>query len=525
MPAWSDQPQHRKNAFLAGPAAAPSLSDSEAEQPSTSGRVPPPPREPQGPGPLRQLSRRLLKQLANLKLAIAELAVIGALSAVGTVIKQGEPYAYYAENYPEEGRKVLGFLTGRIIWALQWDHIYTADYFLLLLGLLGASLAACTYTNQWPAVKVARRWRFKGDEASLARLQVAGQLPNAALGDVAKALTDRQYQVFLKDGQLYGFKGLAGKLGPIGVHASMLLCMLGFAAGALGGFSGSTMIPEGGDVVVASALRSASPLAWYPSGAEAVMRCDDFRIEYRPDGSVKQFYSDITVRDLDGRQLASKTISVNAPLRFGGVTAYQTDWSMSGLQLRVEGSAGVPDGVTIQLPMASLKGGGDKLYATFLPAEDPSQAPPGTTPRGVSILARDLQTVTFYDARGEFAGVRRLGSGKAMEVEGMRITAEAIVASTGLELKADPGVPLVYAGFGGLCITTVVSYLSHSQVWAAQAGSGVLVGGTTNRAKVFFEQELGEIFEAVPELPAAPELVGGGAAAQQQQQQAGQTRQ
>lgn len=49
---------------------------------------------------------------------------------------------------------MLGFLTGRIIWALQWDHIYTADYFLLLLGLLGASLAACTYTNQWPAVKV-----------------------------------------------------------------------------------------------------------------------------------------------------------------------------------------------------------------------------------------------------------------------------------------------------------------------------------------------------------------------------------
>lgn len=54
----------------------------------------------------------------------------------------------------------------------QLDHIYSADYFLLLLALLGASLAACTATNQWPAVKVARRWRFKADETSLARLQV-----------------------------------------------------------------------------------------------------------------------------------------------------------------------------------------------------------------------------------------------------------------------------------------------------------------------------------------------------------------
>jgi hypothetical protein len=59
------------------------------------------------------------------------------------------------------------------------------------------------------------------------------------------------------------------------------------------------------------------------------------------------------------------------------------------------------------------------------------------------------QTVTFYDSKGEFAGVRRLGSGKPIEVEGMTIVAQEVLAATGLELKADPGVPLVYAGFGG----------------------------------------------------------------------------
>lgn len=59
-------------------------------------------------------------------------------------------------------------------------------------------------------------------------------------------------------------------------------------------------------------------------------------------------------------------------------------------------------------------------------------------------------------------------------------------------------------------MTTVISYLSHSQVWAAQAGSNVLVGGTTNRAKFGFQQELSDILAAVPELPAAPPLVDGG---------------
>ena len=35
----------------------------------------------------------------------------------------------------------------------------------------------------------------------------------------------------------------------------------------------------------------------------------------------------------------------------------------------------------------------------------------------------------------------------------MSITVDAIVGSTGLELKVDPGVPYVYAGFAGLSVT------------------------------------------------------------------------
>ena len=52
----------------------------------------------------------------------------------------------------------------------------------------------------------------------------------------------------------------------------------------------------------------------------------------------------------------------------------------------------------------------------------------------------------LYDSSGQFAGIRRPGSGKSIEVEGMKITVNSIVGSTGLEMKYDPGVPLVYAG-------------------------------------------------------------------------------
>ena len=57
------------------------------------------------------------------------------------------------------------------------------------------------------------------------------------------------------------------------------------------------------------------------------------------------------------------------------------------------------------------------------------------------------------------------------------------------------------AGFGGLMITTLISYLSHSQVWAVQEGKYIYVTGRSNRAIVAFDKELDNVLEQVPELP------------------------
>lgn len=49
---------------------------------------------------------------------------------------------------------MLGILNYQLLIDLQLDHIYTAWYFYASIGLLAASLAACTTTRQLPAVKV-----------------------------------------------------------------------------------------------------------------------------------------------------------------------------------------------------------------------------------------------------------------------------------------------------------------------------------------------------------------------------------
>lgn len=145
-----------------------------------------------------------------------------------------------------------------------------------------------------------------------------------------------------------------------------------------------------------------------------------------------------------------------------------------------------------------------------------------------SMLARDLQSVVLYDEEGKFAGVRRPSSKLPIEINGTKIVIEDAIGSTGLDLKVsfntkktlhfgkinklkssqvhyylsntaylwiftesktvtfqsdafiyktckfkipcfhcyqtDPGVPVVYAGFGALMLTTCISFLSHSQV-------------------------------------------------------------
>ena len=69
----------------------------------------------------------------------------------------------------------------------------------------------------------------------------------------------------------------------------------------------------------------------------------------------------------------------------------------------------------------------------------------------------------------------------------------------------------------GLMITTIVSYLSHSQIWALQEGPWLHVGGKTNRATITFANEMDDMLNEVPEQ--IPELVQAAESGDSQQEQ------
>ncbi|BBH09456.1 cytochrome c biogenesis protein family [Prunus dulcis] len=441
-------------------------------------------------GLVKRLPRRILSVLSYLPLAIGEMFAIAGLMALGTFIDQGEAPDFYFDKYPESN-PVLGIFTWRWVLTLGFDHMFTSPIFLALLALLGASLMACTYTTQIPLVKVARRWNFLQSSEAINKQEFSESLPRASIQDLGVVLMGAGYEVFLKGPSLYAFRGLAGRFAPIGVHLAMLLIMVGGTLSATGSFKGTVTVPQGLNFVIGDVM---GPIGFLSKPTEAFnteVHVNRFYMTYYDSGEVSQFYTDLSLLDLEGKEVLRKTISVNNPLRYGGITIYQTDWSISALQVLKDNEG------PFNLAVAPLKINGDKkLYGTFLPVGDVNSP----DVKGISMLARDLQSIVLYDQEGKFAGIRRPSSKLPIEIDGTKVVIVDAIGSSGLDLKTDPGVPVVYAGFGALMLTTCISFLSHSQIWAIQDGTAVIVGGKTNRAKGEFPEEMNRLLDRVPEL-------------------------
>ena len=430
--------------------------------------------------------KQVLPLLADLRLAIALLLAIAICSIAGTVIEQGQSVAFYQANYPEDPA-VFGFVTWKFILILGLDHVYRTWWFLALLVLFGSSLTACTFTRQFPALKAARQWKFYQQPRQFEKLALSAELDTGSLNGLKPLLAKRRYRIFQQDDALYARKGIVGRIGPIVVHASMLIILFGSVVGALTGFSAQEMVPEGATFQVENIL-DAGPLAEQQIPKDWSLKVNRFWIDYDPEGNIDQFYSDLSVLNDQGNEVNRETIHVNQPLRYRGVTFYQADWSIAAVQLHVNNSP------VLQLPMAKLDTRGNgRLWGTWVPTKpDLSE--------GISLLAKDMQgTLLIYDTKGQL--VSSVREGMSAEVNGVRLAIDKLVGSTGLQIKADPGVPFVYAGFGLLMVGVVMSYFSHSQIWALQQGDRFYLGGRTNRAQVVFERELVEMLESLSEVP------------------------
>ncbi len=443
------------------------------------------------------LRKELLPVLTDLRLAIVMLLVIALFSVTGTVIEQGQSLAFYQANYPEHPA-LFGFLTWKVVLTVGLDHVYRTWWFLALLIFFGTSLTACTFTRQFPALKAARRWKFYDEPRQFQKLALSAEfdletLHATSLQTLTQLLPNRRYKVFQeKEDTLYARKGIIGRIGPIIVHVGIVTILLGSIWGAMTGFMAQEMVASGNTFQVKNIV-DAGPWAARVSKDWSV-RVNRFWIDYTPSGGIDQFYSDMSVLDNQGQEVERKTIFVNSPLRYHGVTFYQTDWGISAVRVQLNNSP------IFQLPMAQLNTNGNgRIWGTWIPTK------PDLT-EGVSLLAKDLQgMMLIYDATGKLVDTVR--AGMSTQVNGVTLKILDVVGSTGLQIKADPGIPIVYTGFALLMLGVTMSYFSHSQIWALQKDGRLYVGGKTNRAQVAFEREMLEILDRLSLPPKDEEKV------------------
>ena len=180
---------------------------------------------------------RLVALISDLRLAILLLLVIAIASGVGTAIPQRETAEFYHRLY--DPQPWLGLLPGEGVLALQLDHIYSSGWFLGLLAWLALALLLCSWRRQWPALRASLRWIDYRKPRQLSKLSLAESLatdqPSASLEKLGQLLQGKGWQIRRQGDRLAARKGLLGKVGPLLVHAGMVVLMLGAAWGAVAG--------------------------------------------------------------------------------------------------------------------------------------------------------------------------------------------------------------------------------------------------------------------------------------------------
>ena len=101
---------------------------------------------------------------------------------------------------------------------------------------------------------------------------------------------------------------------------------------------------------------------------------------------------------------------------------------------------------------------------------------------------------SIYNEFGEFLGNLELNE---FGNRNFPITLLDILSSTGLQIKTDPGIPLIYTGFLFLMISTLISYITYSQIWVIKQNKNLFIGGTTTRATFDFEIEFFKLIKII----------------------------
>ncbi len=398
----------------------------------------------------------VIELLGSMRFAISLLIFICVASLIGTVLPQNQAANTYVDQFGPFWFAVFDRFS---IW-----QIYNSWWFLLIMGFLVVSTTLCVLRNAPKMIRDARSFREYVRGSSLRAFHhrvelAAGDPVEQASRKVGALLREQGFRYRVReDGDslmVAAKKGGANRLGYIFAHVAIVVI-------CLGGLLDSELpvrlqvwlfdkhpitdnmliadVPESGRLPAANPSFRANMLV--PDGKQSSMgilsygegvllqplpfslRLERFYVDYYETGMPSDFRSDVEVTDLATGEHFQQTIRVNEPLRYKGVTVYQSSFDDGGSTLQLRAwpltGTGEPTEITGTVGRDTTFGqgaGAVKVDFTGLRVINVENMGDGSLPQPAGVVEH-VAAVTGSAARAQNDGLRNVGPSVQYQVIG-----------------------------------------------------------------------------------------------------------
>ena len=357
----------------------------------------------------------LFELIGSMRFAISLLVIICVASVIGTVIPQNRADSTYIDQFGPFWFEVLDKFS---VWS-----IYNSIWFIVIMAFLVISTSICLTRNTPKMLKDMQSFRENVRGSSLRAFHHKVQLATPRdLEDSNNAvqswLKSQGYKFKVREepnGKLIAAKrGSGNRFGYIAAHASVVLICIGglldseLPVRAQVWLFGKTPIVENmliADVPDSGRLSVDNPSfradLFVPEGGtrgNAVVSLGDaalvqplpfqltlnrFIVDYYSTGMPSRFASEVTVKDFETGETFDRTIEVNHPLRYRGVTVYQSSFDDGGSN--------------IELLAFPLTGQHARSFEVTKRVGETVQLPLGNTGRQIQLEVTNLRPINVED--------------------------------------------------------------------------------------------------------------------------------
>ncbi len=460
---------------------------------------------------------------ASVKLAVILLILLALTSIVGTIVEQRADQAknikLLAKFFGDETAPTVYNLFAN----LGFMDMYRSWWFIGLLVLFCVNLIICSLERFPKTLRLINApIRPLGEEA-IKKLPIKKELNiktdvKTAQDVVTNSLSASRYRVLGEtiEGsvQLYTQKWAYTRFGVYFVHLSILMIFIGAIIGVLFGYEGFINLPEGRTTSFISTWEGGEPIP-----LDFTIKCNWYDTDYYYGTDTPQeFKSELVVIE-DGREVLTKVIEVNSPLKYKGITFYQSSFGM------VPGAVGefvfnvIPDGgqarelrlimgESFEIPGSRIKG----TIVDFSPAigRDPKTGVLTTYSDNMSnpAVAIDFEV----PGKENFTGwiLRRYPeTGTLPDGSQIKFVDYWGVEFTGLQVSKDPGVWLIYLASIIMTLGLYAAFfMNHKKIWVdispqSARDKGLVkisFGGTANKNRLSMEREMEHLVSKVSRM-------------------------